>query len=75
LQFSVYVFQFCWGIQSAQGLHWIIFPGEWLGELSMVHEAHLFLLQFHAGSFRACLQGEMMPLFSVQRNIGRLSMG
>jgi hypothetical protein len=29
LQFPVYGFQFCWEgrVQSAQGLHWIIFPG------------------------------------------------
>jgi hypothetical protein len=28
LQFTVHVFQFfLWGVQSAQGLHWIIFPG------------------------------------------------
>jgi hypothetical protein len=29
LQFTLYAFQFCWGrIQSANGLHWIMFPGQ-----------------------------------------------
>jgi hypothetical protein len=55
------------GFQSAQGLHWIIFPG--------VHDAHLFILQFNASSFGVGWWGEMALLFSVQCGIGRLSMG
>jgi hypothetical protein len=41
----------------------------------MVCDAHLFLLQFHTGSFGASWQGKMVLLFSVQQGIGRLSMG
>jgi hypothetical protein len=33
-------------VQSVQGLCWIIFLGEVLGELHVVHDAHLFILQF-----------------------------
>jgi hypothetical protein len=58
------------GIQSAQGLHWIIFlgwdgMGVWVGEPCMLCDAHLFLLQCHAGNFVAIWQGEMVLLFSV----------
>jgi hypothetical protein len=39
------------GIQSAQGINWIIFlewGGDgWVGEPRVVHDAHVFLLQFH----------------------------
>jgi hypothetical protein len=31
----------------------------------VVHDAHLFLLQFHAGSFVASWQGERAQFFSV----------
>jgi hypothetical protein len=51
LQFAVYAFQVCcccclfvcfwWGVQFAQGLHWIMFPGGWVGESSMACVAHL----------------------------------
>jgi hypothetical protein len=27
------------------------FPGEWIQELCMVHDGHLFVLQFHTGTF------------------------
>jgi hypothetical protein len=39
-----------------------------------MHDAHLFLLQFHTGSFVSRWWGEMALLFSVLR-IRRLSMG
>jgi hypothetical protein len=40
----LFVIQFCWeGDQSAQGLCWFCSLG-WLGELCMVHGAHLFVL-------------------------------
>jgi hypothetical protein len=57
LQFAVYGFQFFWGggvVQSTQGLHWLLFPGwggEWVRMPRVVHNVHLYLLQFQAGSF------------------------
>jgi hypothetical protein len=41
----------------------------------VVHDAHLFILQFHASNFGAGGQGEMGYFFSVCHGIGRLSMG
>jgi hypothetical protein len=42
------------------------FPGVWgwVGELHMVNNAHLYLLQFHTGRFGASCWGEMV-LFSA----------
>jgi hypothetical protein len=37
-------------------------------------DAHLFILQFHAGSFEAGWLGEMGPLFSLWHSVDRLSM-
>jgi hypothetical protein len=64
-------------VQSAQGLSYIIFLGGegWVGELCMVYDARLSLLQFHTGSFGASWQGEMASMFSVLLGIRRLSMG
>jgi hypothetical protein len=73
LQFTIYTFQFCCsGVQYAQGLHWIIFPG--VRNLCVVHVS-LFVLQIHASSFGASWWGEMVPLYSVWHSIRRLSMG
>jgi hypothetical protein len=54
-----------------------LFSGErgWIGEPRMVHDAHLYLLQFHAGSFRTSSWGRKALLFSVHLGIGKLSMG
>jgi hypothetical protein len=41
----------------------------------VVYDAHLFLLQFHTGSFGVSWWGEMVLLFSVQHGTGRLSVG
>jgi hypothetical protein len=41
-------------VQSAQGLCWIVFPMARVGRRAtheQVQNAHLFLLQFHTGSF------------------------
>jgi hypothetical protein len=46
-----------------------------LGESQMVCDAHLFILQIHASSFRASQQGEMALLFLVLHGIRRLSTG
>jgi hypothetical protein len=46
----------------------------WIVESCLVHDAHLFLLQFHTVSFGAGWQGEIALLFSVQHSIGNLSM-
>jgi hypothetical protein len=40
-----------------------------------VHDAKLFLLQFHAGSFVDSWQGETALLFSVWHRVGRPSVG
>jgi hypothetical protein len=50
-------------------------PGLWVRKLHVVCDASLFILQFHASHSGAGQQGEMVPLFSVQRGIRRLSMG
>jgi hypothetical protein len=64
LQFTVYVFQFWGGVfQSAQGAVLDYFPGGCVGKLCVVHDAHMFVLQFHAGSFGASWWGEMALLF------------
>jgi hypothetical protein len=34
-------------------------PVWWVGELHMVSDAHLFILQIHASRFEACQWGEM----------------
>jgi hypothetical protein len=53
------------GVMSAHELCWIIFP--WRvggrGEPHEVCDAHLFLLQFHAGSFGSGWWGEMALIF------------
>jgi hypothetical protein len=68
-------FQFSWeAVQSTQVLCWIIFL-RWDGEVHVVCDAHLFLLQFHAGSFVVSWWGEMALLISVQCGVGRLSLG
>jgi hypothetical protein len=36
----------CGVVQSAQGLHWIIFPGGWVGESCLVCDVHLFFCSF-----------------------------
>jgi hypothetical protein len=52
------------------------FPREgWGGEPCMVCDAHMYLLQFHAGSFGAGSWGKVVLLFSMQHGVGRLSMG
>jgi hypothetical protein len=62
LQLAVYAVHFCWGrgFQSVQGLH---VPRVWVGgmgrESHVIGEAHLFILQIHASSFRASQLGEM----------------
>jgi hypothetical protein len=62
--------------QSAQGLCYVVFLGEGpVVVLNIVHDAYLFLLQFHIGSFGASLQGEIAPLFSVWLHVWRLSTG
>jgi hypothetical protein len=71
-----YVFQFFLG--EASVCPWAVleyFPGGWVGELHMVHDAHLFILQFHASSFGAGWQEEMACFFSEWCGAGRLSMG
>jgi hypothetical protein len=75
LQFAAYVFSVLLeGVQSAQGMHWIIFLG--VGrESHMVHDAYLFFLQFHTSSFGASWWGEMALLFSVWHRVERLSIG
>jgi hypothetical protein len=52
-------------VQSAQGLHWIMLGGAvgWVGESCVVCDAHLFILQFHTGSFGASWQEEIAVLF------------
>jgi hypothetical protein len=63
LQFAVYTFQFSSeGLQSAQGLHWIRFPG-WVGELRVAHVAHPLGLQVNVGSFETGQWGEMRTTF------------
>jgi hypothetical protein len=47
----------------------------WVGKPCVMHDAYLFLLQFHAGHFVASWLREMVLLFSVQCSIGRLSKG
>jgi hypothetical protein len=47
----------------------------WAGELCVVHDAHLFILQFHASSIGASWRGEILLFISVWCDIGRLSMG
>jgi hypothetical protein len=34
-------------------------PREWVGELNMIHDAHLFVLQIHTSSFGAGWQEEI----------------
>jgi hypothetical protein len=64
---------------AAQGLHWNIFLGcsgvGEAGELCVVHDAHLYLLQFHTDSFGASWWVEMVLFFSVRHGMGRLSIG
>jgi hypothetical protein len=48
--------------------------GRGVGELCVVHDAHLFVLQIHTSSFGTSWLGEMASLFSVLCNVGRLSM-
>jgi hypothetical protein len=49
-------------------------PRGWARESCVASDAHLFTLQFHSSSFVAGWQGEMVPLFTMWHNIGRLSM-
>jgi hypothetical protein len=60
LQFTVYGFQFCWGVGTlvCRGTVLDYFSRVGWGVL-WVHNTHLFLLQFHAGSFVASWWGEM----------------
>jgi hypothetical protein len=51
------------------------FIGGEVVEPPVVHDAFLFFLHFHTGSFGARRQGKMLPLFSFWHDIGRLSMG
>jgi hypothetical protein len=44
-----------------------------VGELLVVCDAHLFILQIHINGFGFIWHGEMMLLFSVLCGIGRLS--
>jgi hypothetical protein len=60
LQFTVYAFQFCWcGKFICLGAALDYVPGVWIGDLNMVHYAHLFILQIHTSSFGSDLWGEM----------------
>jgi hypothetical protein len=85
LQFAVYAFQFCCVCRfnlprGCAGLcSWV-----WVGELRVVHIAHLLGLQFYAGSFETGQQRKIVCCFSQDRQflglgsvrwgIGRLSM-
>jgi hypothetical protein len=52
------------------------FPGGWVRELHVVHNAHLFILQFHTSSFRTSWWGDMTLLFfSEWCVVGKISMG
>jgi hypothetical protein len=60
LQFAVYGFQFCCLPRGCAGL---FSRGQGcIREPSVVCNAHLYLLQFHAGRFGASCQGEMVLL-------------
>jgi hypothetical protein len=76
LQFTVYVFQFFWvwgGIQSAQGLHWIIFLGSgWVTCSAWCLFVHFLVSRKQLWSR---LLGRKSPFFSEWCGIGRLSMG
>jgi hypothetical protein len=50
-------------------------PKWWVGELHVVHDAHLFILQIHACSFGTIEEGEMALLLSMWCGIERLSIG
>jgi hypothetical protein len=57
------VFSFAWGsgFQSTWGCTGLFSQGGmgWVGESHMVHDAHLYFLQFYLGSFGDSCQGEM----------------
>jgi hypothetical protein len=66
LQFYIYASQFCCGRGSIflwAALDYV--PGRWVGELHVVHDAHLFVLQIHISSFGTGWQGEMCALLSA----------
>jgi hypothetical protein len=71
LHLAIYIFQFssCGGsVYPGAALYY--FPQEWVGESHVVCDAHLFILQIHAG-----WQEEMASPLSVWCGIGRLSIG
>jgi hypothetical protein len=71
LQNTVYAFLFCLGvggIQSVQGLSWIMFPGGWVGESLVMCGSHLLGLQIYVSSFETGLWGEMACCFSQDRH-------
>jgi hypothetical protein len=54
------------GYSACPGVALDYFPGMWVGELHMVHDAHLLILQFHVGSFGDGWRRELVMVFSVR---------
>jgi hypothetical protein len=74
--FMAFSFGEGWGsVHPGAELNYFPGVGRWVGEQHMVLDAHLYLLQFNAGSFGASYQGEMVWLFSVWCGIERLFKG
>jgi hypothetical protein len=63
LLFIPFSFVGCHSVSPGAALDYV--PRGWVGELRVVHDAYLFVLQIHTSSFGVSQRGEMALLFSM----------